>query len=138
MGASGIERLSQLVFPETSGIIWLTDTPLAFDSPGSYEMNYLLDGILVKSLAQQENRSDEANSFFLGENFGRPFFVGHAVIAEKKDFQKAKSLLETASPFLSEGSQVYILNKSKNTANINVLKELASSRPGVNFEHLNI
>lgn len=140
MSDSGIERLSQLINPDTCGILWLTDDVLTYDSPGAYEINYLLNGILTKTLANEEGAGarERGATFFLGENFGKPFFVGHTLIEEKKDFQKVFKSMETASPFFAAGSQIYILNKSKNTANLNVLKELKNKYKDVNFEHLNI
>lgn len=136
MNDSGIEHLSQLINPNTCGILWLTDEPLGYDSPGAYEVNYLLDGILTKTLEQANDSQVSPSNFFLGENFGKPFFVGQNVIKDKKDFTKVFDTLNVASPFITEGAQVYILNKSKNTANLNVLKELKSKNKHIDFEIL--
>ncbi len=150
---SGIEHLSQLIDPETCGIIWLTDEPLDYETPGSYEVNYLLNGILTKSLADKETEEEteeetdkekdrkakEATSnFFLGENFGRRFFVLHCVVKSKPSFKEVFKNLGIADPFIPEGGQVFVLNKSKNTAGLNVLKELQNKRKEINFEHLTI
>lgn len=141
MNDSGIEHLSQLINPETCGIIWLTDGPLDYETPGSYEINYLLNGTLTKSLADKDDQNNAKNAksnFFLGDNFGRRFFVLHYALAEKSDFKEVFKGMEIASPFINDGGQVFILNKSKNTAGLNVLKELRSKIKDVNFEHLTI
>lgn len=141
MSGSGIEHLSQLIDPDTKGIIWLTDGPLEYDTPGSYEINYLLNGTLTKSIADKEedaaSKSAKSN-FFLGDNFGRRFFVVHRALTDKSDFKGVFKQLEIARPFMQEGGQVFILNKSKNTAGLNVLKELRAKVQNVTFEHLTI
>lgn len=133
-----IEHLSQHINPETSGIIWLTDELLDFNSPGAYEINYLLNGILTKSLANVQHEDKHTNNFFLGENFGKPFFIAHAVINQKPDLENLDNTMTLAKPFIQENSQIYILNRSKNTANINVLKELNKKYKNISFSHLNI
>lgn len=133
-----IEHLSQHINPETRGIIWLTDELLDFNSPGAYEINYLLNGILTKSLADSNHEDKHRNNFYLGENFGKPFFVAHAVIKEKSDLNQLDDTINLATPFIQEKSQVYILNRSKNTANVNVLKELSKKYSNISFSHLNI
>lgn len=138
MSDSGIEHLSQLINPNTSGVLWLTDELLSYDSPGAYEMNYLLNGILTKSLAKKELEDQHNNNFFLGDNFGKPFFVAHTVISEKKDFQRIFETLELAKPFIQDKAEIFILNRSKNTANLNVLKELKAKYKNIDFKHLTI
>lgn len=138
MSEAGIEHLSQLISPETRGIIWLTDEFLNYDSPGAYEINYLLNGAFTKTLANQEKGHESDSNFFLGDNFGKPFFVSHTKVSNKEDFNKVFKGLEVAMPFLFAGSQVFILNKSKNTSGINVLKELQKKRKDIEFDHLNI
>ena len=132
-----IPDLSQFITPETSGIIWFTDEPLDYSSPGVYEFNYLLDGLLVRSLEENTERTNKSN-FFLGESFGIPFFIGHTVIKEKKDFQSIYDHFKISESFIKENSTIYIYNKSQNTANINVLKELKNKFNSIEFKHLNI
>jgi len=133
-----IEHLSQHINPETRGIVWLTDELLDFNSPGAYEINYLLNGILTKSLSDSNHQDKHTNNFYLGENFGNPFFVAHAVINEKDDLSQLDDTINLAKPFITDKTQVYILNRSKNTANINVLKELGKKYQNITFAHLNI
>ncbi len=138
MSDSGIEHLSQLITPNTCGIVWLTDELLSYDTPGAYEVNYLLNGSLTRSLAEKDHEDKFSSNFFLSESFGKPFFVAHTVIQEKGDFKKVYEPLNVAKPFMREGSQVYILNRSKNTAHLNVLKELRAKHKNISFEHLTI
>ena len=84
---TGIEHLSHLVSPKTSGIIWLTDDFLGPSLVGLYELNYLLDGLLTKTLSSDQEKSESKSNFFLAENFGNPFFVGHSVISNKDDLK---------------------------------------------------
>ena len=55
----GIKHLSQNITPDTSGIIWLTDDPLDYKTPGVYEFNYLLDGMLIKSITKNSNENHQ-------------------------------------------------------------------------------
>lgn len=136
----GIKHLSQNITPETSGIIWLTDEDLNFQTPGVYEFNYLLDGMLIKSITKNsEEKGNHSNSnFFLGENFGSPLFVGHLKVEQKTDIQTMYKQVDIASSLIQDGSTIYIFNRSKNTANINILKELSKKYKNYNFENLNI
>lgn len=132
-----IPDLSQYITPETAGIIWFTDGPLKYSTPGVYEFNYLLDGLLVKSMEENSEKINSSN-YFLGDSFGLPFFIGHCVIEKKSDFDLIHNHFKLSESFIKENSTVYIYNKSQNTANINVLKELKSKYKMVEFKHLNI
>ena len=133
----GIQHLSKSLKPETSGILWLTDEKLSYNSHGAYEFNYLLDGMLVKSLANEE-KVDKKSHFFLGENFGKPFFIGHVLVDNKDDIKLMYNHFELASSFLHPDAMIYIFNKSKNTANTNILKILGQKFKDYSFENLNI
>lgn len=133
----GIKHLSNNITPNTAGILWLTDDELNYKSPGVYEFNYLLNGILIKSLDNQ-TINDQKNHFFLGNNFGKPLFLGHAVIKSKEDIKNIYEHIKISENFINENSQIYIFNKSQNTANINVLKILSEKYKNIVFENLNI
>ena len=134
----GIKHLSKSITPNTTGILWLTDEPLSFKTPGVYEFNYLLNGILIESLSESANRDSPTQSFFLGENFESKIFIGHLVIEEKKNIQNMFALVDLAENLIHEHSQIFIFNRSKNTANVNILKELSQKYPDIVFENLNI
>jgi hypothetical protein len=67
-----IGSISTQIKPSTLGIIWSTPEDLTLQSQGLYEFNYLLDGIITKSLIELPS---QATSFFLGKNFGKNFFI---------------------------------------------------------------
>lgn len=137
---TAIEHLSKHVSSDTGGIIWLTDCPLDFESPGVYEFNYLLDGILLKKIAENKDTevANKKSNFFLGQNFGRPFFISHVLIKDKKDIEIMYQHIEMANPILQENCIIHIFNRSKNTAHINILKELSHKFQKFSFQNLNI
>ena len=133
----GIKHLSSNITPNTAGILWLTDDDLNYQTPGVFEFNYLLNGVLIKSL-DNKIQSRQKNHFFLGDNFGKPLFIGHAVIKMKDDIKNLYEHIKISENFLNENSQIYIFNKSQNTANLNVLKLLSEKYRNIHFEILNI
>lgn len=137
----GIKHLSKSITTNTIGIVWLTDDNLDFSTPGVYEFNYLLDGVLLESLS--ENKNSDASprhqqNYFLGDNFDSKLFIGHVVIKDKKDIKKMYDVISLSSAMVSKDSQILIFNRSKNTANVNILKELSQKYPDILFENLNI
>jgi hypothetical protein len=134
--STGIKHLSQSITPETAGVLWLTDEELNFESPGVYEFNYLLDGMLLKKLSQDQEKSK--SNFYLGENFGSTIFIGHTIVKDRADISQMYNQISLAQPMIKEQSTIFVFNKSKNTANINLLKELSSRYKSYNFENLNI
>lgn len=136
---TGIEHLSHLVSPKTSGIIWLTDDYLGPSLVGLYELNYLLNGLLTKTLSSKEDKQISKSNFFLAENFANPFFVGHSVITSKDDLKNMFKHIELSAPLFENGKiEVFIYNRSKKTANYNVLKELSNKFKDISFKNLNI
>ena len=134
---NSITHLSQFITPQTCGIIWFTDDDLGYNSPGVYELNYLLDGLLVKAIEENAQKKEVSN-FFLGENFGVPFFVGHVVVKTKQDVDSIHNHFKLAESFIPDRATIYILNRSKNTANLNVQKVLTETYKHLEFKHLNI
>jgi len=135
-----IKHLSEHITPETSGIIWLTDDFLDYSTAGVYEFNYLLNGMLLKTISQtkEESRKPEKSNFFLGDSFGNPLFIGHAVVKNKDDIKTVYNHFQIATPLIQKKAINYLFNRSKNTANINVLQELAKKFPEWEFKNLNI
>ena len=129
--------VSKQIGPNARGIIWLTQELLSYDSPGAYEINYLLDGILAPLLDPHEREDKHANNFFLGESFGRPFFVVHSVVQEPRDFGKILETLELAKTCLDENSQVYLLNASNRVDTAKALDELRKTHEQVDFQAYN-
>jgi len=131
-----IQHFSNFISPETSGILWLTDEPLNYKSPGIYEFNYLLDGVVLQVLSEELKIHD--SHFFLGKSFGKNFFLSHVQVKDKADLNKMYQHIETAIPVIEAKSKIHIYNKSKNTANINLLKELNKRYKENIFDNLNI
>lgn len=128
-----------MVSPSVSGIIWLTDKFLSPSLIGLYELNYLVNGLLTKSISSNEGEKNSKSNFFLAESFGNPFFVGHSVVENKKDLENMFKHIELGKPLFGEQKMhIFIYNRSKNTANYNVLKELSSKFKNITFENLNI
>jgi hypothetical protein len=139
MSKTVIDHLSHLVSPTTSGIIWLTDDDLNSKLPGVYELNYLMNGLLTKSIAAKAQQTESSSNFFLAENFGNPFFLGHSVVLSKEDLKNMHKHIELAKPLFNDiNIEIYIFNRSKNTANTNILKELSHKYRDIKFENLNI
>lgn len=143
MSKTVIDHLSHLVSPTTSGIIWLTDDNLSTTLPGVYELNYLMNGLLTKSIAVKEQKAESNSNFFLADNFGNPFFLGHTVVSSRDDLKNMHKHIELAKPLFNNNQnenqiEVYIFNRSKNTANVNILKELSHKYREIKFENLNI
>ncbi|MBD65726.1 MAG: hypothetical protein CME62_11000 [Halobacteriovoraceae bacterium] len=134
----GIKHLSDRICSATTGIIWLTDEDIDFNSYGLIEFDYLLDGILMKSLQDQTYEKSEKSNYFLGQNFGHPFFLGHVKVQDKKDLALIDNHLNISEHFIFDQSKVYIFNQSKNTANQNILKILSEKFSKLRFENLNI
>jgi hypothetical protein len=133
-----IDHLSELITPKTAGIIWLTDSPLNSTLTGVYEFNYLTNGLLTKSIQNTENQ-DKRSNYFLTESFGFPLFLSHQVIDKVEDLKSVYNQLDISKSLVSEDRKlIYLLNKSLNSKNINVLKELIKRYAHLKFEHLNL
>lgn len=132
----GLEHFSDSIPVNTGGIIWLTDEPLDLSSPGLYEFNYLLDGMILKSIQYADTLKN--SHFFLGESFGEPIFIAHIQVQQKDDIKKLNEHLIMAKSIIKTKNTVFIFNKAKNTANINLLKEFRKQYPDYHFEILNL
>ena len=137
-----IERLSKIITPDTSGIIWITDSPLTTQLNGVNEFNYLTNGLLVKSI-QEQKESNRSNHFFITDSFGSPFFVSH--LSKNKDlkpkdlYQKVYNQVEIAKPILSKDDCIiYVYNKSTSTDGLDLLKELSKRYNNIKFNELSL
>jgi hypothetical protein len=140
--SNSIENLSRLITSDTSGVIWLTDTPLANDLDGVYEFNYLTNGLLTKSIQNQQSDKD-SNNFFITENFGASFFLSHLLCGQssdtKADFKEVYNQIEMAKPiFKDNGRIIYVYNKSSKIDGIKLLKELSKRYSEIEFIQLTL
>ena len=53
-----INTISQLINPNTAGLISLTDENLTLETKGLYEINYLFNGLLIKSIMDKATSND--------------------------------------------------------------------------------
>jgi hypothetical protein len=67
-----INSLSQKISPNVAGIIWLTDKKITLETKGLYELNYLFNGLLIKSIINRED-SNNKDFFFISTSFGKEF-----------------------------------------------------------------
>lgn len=132
--SSDINRLISHINNQVSGIIWLTDDYIDHKTPLIFEMNYLLDGNLIKAI--EEHIKVARQNFFLGSSFGKPFFISHTVFKEKVDLKNIFEQIEMIQQTIELQESIYIVNKSQMTAGINIEKELKEKFPTFHFEHL--
>lgn len=126
------ENISNFISPNCCGIIWLTQDKVDISHPSVYELNYLLDGLLIKTLSEKTNDND-TNHFFLSENFGRPFFIGHVVDSSSA----VKSINDHVSmiiPLVTEKSEIYILNQTAKHQSL--VKDLQKKYPQLTFKKI--
>ena len=118
----------------------MTDDFISLRSQGLYEFNYLLNGILIENLNStvQKDKITQKQNFFLGNNFENSFFIGHTVIEEKSNIKTIFGQLELAKNLIKDDSQIFIFNRSKNTAGVNILKTLMDKYQNIRFANLNI
>ena len=96
--------------------------------------------MLIKSISQELSHEKKPNRsiFFLGDSFGKPLFIGHVVVSKKEDMKIMHNHFKVAADFIEKHSTIYIFNRAQNTANVNLLKELAHKYKDYKFENLNI
>ena len=122
--------ISDQINSNCTGILWITDDKVTINHPNVYELNYLLDGLLVKTLT---HNNDCESHFFLSENFGAPFFVGQIVDSDKT-LKKINEQLDIIVPIVNENKEVYILNQSKKHQNL--VKDLHKKYPQLTFKNI--
>lgn len=105
---SSIEHLSQAITPECAGIIWLTNKKLDYSMSGVYEFNYLLDGLLTKSIASSEQ--SPGPNLFIAQNFGNSFFLGHSIVTNLNELDVIKKHLTVVNSMIDENKTVLFYN----------------------------
>lgn len=126
------ESITGSIGPNCYGIIWITKDKVNLSHPIVYDLNYLLDGLLVQTL-KEEISNEESNFFFLSENFGHPFFVGH-IIDSNNTIKTLHQHLEMMNPQLRENIEIYLLNQSGKYQNL--LKDLQKKYPQLTFKNI--
>jgi hypothetical protein len=70
-----INNISPQISPESAGIIWVTDEKLSLSTPGLYEINYLFNGLIVKSIINRKDAAVAKDNYFISENFGNQLTI---------------------------------------------------------------
>jgi hypothetical protein len=119
-----IGSISTQIKPNTLGIIWSTTNDLTLNSQGLYEFNYLLDGIITKSLIELPAQK---TSFFLGKNFGNLFFI----LQNNKE-NKIEDSFDILDSMLSQSEgEVFIYPPQDD-----LVKKLKKKYPAIEFNNL--
>lgn len=132
---SSIENLSQSITPDCAGIIWLTDKNLNYSTNRVYEFNYLLDGLLTKSITSGQDHNDAPN-LFIAQNFGDSFFVGHSVIKSINDLSKIQKHLTVVNNMITEKKFVLIYNDCSDLNIEKIFDYLSNRFSSITFNRL--
>ena len=117
-------NLISFVKVETAGIIWVTEKPLSYDSKGVYEVNYLLNGLLIQTLAS--GLSHPQHNLYLSENFGEPFFVIHHSAKNLEELYNNLSLVQTS---VNEGKEILFLTDNHSDHTLKIHSGLSKKCP---------
>lgn len=112
--------ITPFVKVQTSGIIWITENSLNYETKGVYEINYLLNGLLIQSLAS--GLSHPEKNLYLSENFGAPFFVIHHSGQSLDGLYNNLSLVETN---LSQKTEILFVAERRSENIIKAYEKLA-------------
>jgi len=104
--------LLEKVQEQTLAVLWVTKENLGQSADNFESLNYLLDGLLVRHC--REYKADEKalkKNLFMGQNFGKAFFVGH-VKYDKGTFENdLVSFIQMIKPYSYEGSEIVFINE---------------------------
>jgi len=98
---------SALITPQTLGILWINSPNSLLDDPLLVPVNYLFDGLLIKSL----NRWSFSSNFILGKNFGNPFFLGLLNNKIKAPTKEVDQILSIAEGLSQKSNRIVLLGK---------------------------
>lgn len=91
---------------EVDGLFWCTEKDLAKFPHPFLQLDYLFEGLLSQAFAHQlEEKNDKqaSASFYMSQNFGRPFFLMH--IENAKDLESvSKQILNHVQMISKNGS----------------------------------
>lgn len=128
--------ITPLVKPHTRGIIWATKEALELETAGVYEINYLLNGLLIQSL--ESGLSHPEKNLFLSQNFGSPFFIGHVTLKNQNQLDSLYNHLNIVKDQLSENSEILFLCESDDKEVTNLYENLTKKFSEFKFHLKNI
>lgn len=132
-----IENLSQSIPPECAGIVWLTDKKLDFSMRGVYEFNYLLNGLLTKSIVNVDSHNQDGH-LFIAKNFGKSFFISHNIIEKLSELDRIQKHLTVVKNSINEQKVVLIYIDSEKCDNEQIKSSLSKLFKNINFDLLNL
>lgn len=117
-------NITPFVKVHTAGIIWLTEQALTYDTKGVYEINYLLNGLLIQSLAS--GLSHPEKNLYLSENFGSSFFVLHNSGQSLDSLYNNLSLVENT---LSNNKEILLVAEKRSEDMIKIINQVSKKYP---------
>lgn len=70
-------ELLRSIDQDVAGLIWITEGPITSQEVNFKEIDYLLDGLILKELLEQKE-INFSTSLFLSKSFNQHFFVIHS------------------------------------------------------------
>lgn len=126
-------QLIETIGPESAGILWVSQGDVDLTSPDMHQLNYLLNGLLGQTLKTDQTKVPNGQHFFLGENFGTPFFVA-LINLQQCDFNKTSSMyLDMVKNLYPSSKKIYLYNQTNQNDLKNGIKYLTKNF-GHNFQ----
>ncbi len=110
-----LSHFCQKIGPEISGVFWASDKFLEEKPSFFSEINYFLNGLLVKELKTEQKKKKQL--FFLSEHFGNPFFIIYMKTPDCQ-FSELKQSFSLAEGFLKTKKDVLVVSGEKNSADL--------------------
>lgn len=114
--------ITPLVKPQTSGIIWMTKNVLTRETLGVYEINYLLNGLLIQSL--ESGLSQQDKNLYFSENFGNHFFIGHINASAGSTLESIYNFFDMVKDQLENHSEILFLCEEQNKESVKIFETL--------------
>ncbi len=102
------------VTPNISGLVWISDSELETTTEYFEEINYLLDGLLIKDYKKSNKKIK--TRFFLGKQYGKPFFVIY-MKENEYDLKEIESHLNLAFQLNETNLDVLLIDKNQKMKN---------------------
>ena len=126
------QQIQSHLTPQTLGVLWLTNGQMAFENKPFVQLDYLFDGVLTKFL--NDNEMANNSSFFIGNQFGKPFFLGQSDYNDEKFESSLAGFLTLMKPKAEERQKILVINHEKSAFPVGILKKFSNFK----FEHVTI
>jgi hypothetical protein len=132
-----INSLSQKISPNVAGIIWLTDKKITLETKGLYELNYLFNGLLIKSIINRED-SNNKDFFFISTSFGKNFFLSQITLTENDPLKSLEQHLSLMESSVTDKDKIFIFTDSNEDMAQNYQKKISKKYQAIEFEVLKL